>query len=239
MLELENVYLSYQSGKASFDHGVHRVLDDVSLKVYEGETLGIIGRNGVGKTSILRVMAGILAPNSGQVRQRPGTTSSLLTIGLGFKPELSGRDNALLSMMLQGNTRQQALAYLEEIQGFSELGDSFNEPVKTYSTGMRSRLGFSTAMVSHVDILMIDEALAAGDARFRNKAEAAMKERISGKQTVVFVSHVEAQVEKLCDRAILLDRGRVAAEGDTHSVLLEYQSRLANGSGPKGGKTSA
>ncbi|MEP1472116.1 MAG: ABC transporter ATP-binding protein [Halieaceae bacterium] len=223
MLQLDEVYLSYHSSKATFDHGVHRVLDGVSLQLFEGETLGIIGRNGVGKTTMLRVMAGILAPNSGKVSQYPGKTSSLLTIGLGFKPDLSGRDNALLSAMLQGASKRQAKGYLEEIKAFSELGDSFEEPVKTYSSGMRSRLGFTTALISHVDILLIDEALSAGDAQFRGKAEAAMKERISGDQTVVFVSHMEGQVQKLCDRAIWLENGKVAAEGDTAEVLAGYQ----------------
>ena len=235
MLALEDVYLSYHSSKATFDHGVHRVLDGVSLKVYEGETLGIIGRNGVGKSTILRVMAGILAPNSGRVHQAPGKSSSLLTIGLGFKPDLSGRDNAMLSAMLQGATRKKAIGYLEEIKDFSELGDSFEEPVKTYSSGMRSRLGFTTALISHVDILMIDEALSAGDAQFRGKAEAAMKERISGDQTVVFVSHSEGQVEKLCNRAIWLECGKFASEGDTGQVLAGYHQSIgrAKGAPPK------
>ncbi len=228
MLELENVSLSYHSSKANFDHGVHRVLDGVSLQLYEGETLGIIGRNGVGKSTILRLMSGILSPNSGRVWQRPGKTSSLLTIGLGFKADLSGRDNALLSAMLQGASKRRAREYLGEIKEFSELGDSFEEPVKTYSSGMRSRLGFTTALISHVDILLIDEALSAGDAQFKAKAEAAMKERISGEQTVVFVSHSEGQVRKLCSRAIWLEAGQVAAEGDTDEVLAGYQQKLAN-----------
>jgi len=226
MLELEDVYLSYHSSKATFDHGVHRVLDGVSLQLFEGETLGIIGRNGVGKSTILRLMSGILSPNSGRVWQQPGKTSSLLTIGLGFKPDLSGRDNALLSAMLQGASKRRAQGYLQEIKEFSELGDSFEEPVKTYSSGMRSRLGFTTALISHVDILLIDEALSAGDAQFKGKAEAAMKERISGEQTVVFVSHSEGQVQKLCTRAIWLEGGKVAAEGEVASVLEGYRASL-------------
>ena len=135
MLELDRVSLSYHSGKKTFDHGTHHVLDDVSLNLYEGETLGIIGRNGVGKTTMLRLMAGILAPTSGEIRMRPGKTASLLTLGLGFKPDLSGRDNALLAAMLQGSSRKQAESFLDEIQEFSELGDSFEEPVKTIQPG--------------------------------------------------------------------------------------------------------
>jgi len=223
MLALEDVSLSYQSRRKSFDHGSHHVLDRVSLKLYEGETLGIIGRNGVGKSTTLRLMAGILAPTSGKVRQRPGKTSSLLTIGLGFRPDLSGRDNAMLAAMLQGATAKQARGYLEEIKEFSELGDSFEERVKTYSSGMMSRLGFTTALKTHVDILLIDEVLSVGDARFREKAEVAMKSRISGDQTVVFVSHMEAQIREICNRAVCLHEGAILAEGDPTDVLAAYR----------------
>jgi len=223
MLQLEDVSLSYSSRRKSFDHGAHHVLNRVSLQVFEGETLGIIGRNGVGKSTTLRLMAGILAPTSGTVWQRPGKSASLLTIGLGFRPDLSGRDNATLAAMLQGATARQARGFLEEIKEFSELGDSFEEPVKTYSSGMLARLGFTTALKTHVDILLIDEVLSVGDARFREKAEAAMKSRISGDQTVVFVSHMEGQVREVCDRAICLHEGAVLAEGDPAAVLAAYR----------------
>jgi homopolymeric O-antigen transport system ATP-binding protein len=229
MLELDEVSLSFRSKRTSFEHGVHTVLKDVSLKLYEGETLGIIGRNGVGKTTMLRLIAGILAPTSGRVWQREGTSSALLTIGLGFRADLSGRDNALLAGMLQGAPRRQAMSVLDEIKEFSELGDSFEEPVKTYSSGMRSRLGFTTALLTHVDILLIDEVLSVGDAEFRAKAQRAMKERISGDQTVVFVSHNDAQIQDLCDRAIWLDGGSIMAEGDTQEVLQEYKVSINKG----------
>jgi len=226
LLKLDEVSLSYRSKRTSFEHGQHRVLNRVSLELYEGETLGIIGRNGVGKTTMLQLMAGILAPTEGRVWQMPGKSSSLLTLGLGFKPDISGRDNALLAAMLQGSTQQQAKSYLEDIKAFAELGDSFEEPVKTYSAGMRARLGFTTALMTHVDILLVDEVLSVGDAQFRAKAERAMKERIGGEQTVVFVSHMDGQIENLCDRAILLERGAVAAEGDTARVLKAYRETL-------------
>lgn len=226
MLELEGVSLSYHSGKSTFEAGIHHVLNDVSMNLYEGETLGVIGRNGCGKTTILRLMAGILAPSSGEIRRRPDTSAALLSIGLGFKPNLSGRSNAMLSAMLQGSSRREAEAYLEEIKEFSDLGDSFEEPVKTYSSGMRSRLGFTTALMTHVDILLIDEVLAVGDAQFKQKAEAALKERISGKQTVVFVSHSAPQVEAVCDRSIWLNEGKIAAEGETRDVLNAYNEQI-------------
>ena len=222
VLELDHVTLSYRSQRTHFDHGVHNVLDDISLELFEGETLGVIGRNGVGKTTMLQLMAGILAPTSGSVRQDKSKSSSLLTIGLGFRHDLTGRDNALLSAMLQGSTRKQALSFLEDIKEFSELADSFEEPVKTYSTGMRSRLGFTTALMTHVDILLVDEILSVGDAGFRTKASAAMKERLSGEQTVVLVSHSDAEIGALCDRAIWINEGRIAAEGNTELVLSQY-----------------
>ncbi|MCR9107160.1 MAG: ABC transporter ATP-binding protein [Gammaproteobacteria bacterium] len=224
MLELDSVSLSFNTSRDTFDHGVHRVLDEVSMKVYEGDTLGIIGRNGVGKTTMLRIMAGILAPTAGRISIAPGKTASLLSLGLGFKPELSGRDNALLAAMLQGSSRKQAQAFLEEIKEFSELGDSFEEPVKTYSAGMNARLGFTTALMTHVDILLVDEVLSVGDAHFRGKALAAMQDRITGDQTVVFVSHMADQVKTLCSRVIWLDEGKVKQEGDSVEVVDAYQA---------------
>ena len=226
MLELRDVSLSFPSNKGSFDDGVHHILKSVSFKLYENETLGIIGRNGVGKTTTLRVMADILAPTSGEVRIRPGVSTSLLTIGLGHKVELSGRDNAMLSAMLQGASRREAKGYLEDIKAFSELGDSFEEPVKTYSTGMRSRLGFTTALLTHVDVLLIDEVLSVGDAQFKQKAERALKERISGDQTVVFVSHSLHQVQALCDRVLWIDQGKIRAEGEPEEVIDKYSASI-------------
>ncbi len=226
MLELRNVSISFESSKGSFDSGVHHVLKNVSFKLYENETLGIIGRNGVGKTTMLRIMAGILAPTEGEILTRPGKSASLLTLGLGHKVDLSGRDNAMLSAMLQGASKPEALGYLEDIKAFSELGDSFEEPVKTYSAGMKSRLGFTTALLTHVDILLVDEVLSVGDAEFRLKAEGAMKERISGDQTVVFVSHSDAQVKSLCDRVLWIDQGHVCAEGDPEDVIKEYRQSM-------------
>ena len=226
MMELRDVSLSFHSGRKTYDHGQHHALHEVSLKIYEGETLGIIGRNGVGKTTMLRIMAGILAPNSGEVIISPGKNASLLTLGLGFKPELSGRDNALLSAMLQGSSRKEAEAFLGEIKTFSELGDSFELPVKTYSSGMRARLGFTTALMTHVDILLIDEVLSVGDAQFRGKAQAAMQERVTSDQTVVFVSHMAEQVKSLCTRVIWLEQGRIALEGEAEEVVDAYNRQV-------------
>lgn len=223
MLELMDVSHSYVARRENFDHGVHHVLNRVSLQLFRGETLGIIGRNGAGKTTMLRLMAGIFRPTLGEIRRQPGATCAMLSLGLGFQDALSGRDNALLAAMLQGATRRQAQAWLADIREFSELGQSFEEPVKTYSSGMRARLGFTTALMTHVDILLIDEVLSVGDAAFREKALDAMKQRISGEQTVVFVSHAEGQIKQLCNRALWIEGGEIRAEGAPEGVLREYR----------------
>ncbi|GAB5413361.1 MAG: hypothetical protein Cons2KO_09640 [Congregibacter sp.] len=222
MLELDTVSHSYHARRSNFEKGLHRVLDEVSLKLYRGQTLGVLGRNGAGKTTLLRLMAGILAPRSGTISRRPGVSCSLLSLGLGFQLQLTGRDNARLSALLQGASPNEAEAGLETIREFSELGASFDEPVKTYSAGMRARLGFSTALQTRVDVLLIDEVLSVGDQAFRQKAAAAMREHISGEQTVVLVSHAEQQIAQMCDRAIWIEDGRLIADGPTDEVLAAY-----------------
>ena len=157
-----------------------------------------------------------------------------MTLGLGFNRELTGRDNAILSLMLQGASRGEALDRLQAIKEFSELDGFFDRPVRTYSSGMRSRLGFATALESDVDLLLIDETLSVGDKSFNKKAERALLEKMSGSQTVIFVSHNAQQVQRLCQRAIWLEKGSVAAEGDVSQVAYCYTksfSGVANNSG--------
>lgn len=224
LLELVNVSHSYQARRANFERGIHRVLHEVSLNLHCGESLGIIGRNGAGKTTLLSLMAGILAPSRGEVRRKPGVSISLLSLGLGFQPRLTGRDNARLSAMLQGASSKEADACLEPIRDFSELGSSFDEPVVTYSAGMRARLGFATALQTQVDVMLIDEVLSVGDQAFREKAAAAMRERIVSDQTVVLVSHSEQQISRMCDVAAWIQDGELRAYGDVGEVLAKYAS---------------
>lgn len=230
MLELREVSLEFSLRTFPFGHQTHRVLDSVSLSVIESETLGIIGQNGVGKTTTLRIMAGILNATRGEVWRRPGTSAALLTIGLGFKPQLTGRDNAKLAAMLAGATSADAEVHLDEIKAFSELGEYFEEPVKTYSSGMRARLGFSTSLLTQVDIMLIDEVLSVGDAKFSEKAQKAIKRRISGDQTVVFVSHAQSQIQSICDRVIWLKDGKIASEGKPDRVLGDYNTYIQSSS---------
>lgn len=225
LLRLDDVWLSYASTRL-WRRERKRVIEGISLELRRGETLGLLGRNGCGKSTLLRVMAGIIGADSGQIWLADGVSRALLALGLGFRGDLSGRDNAFLSGVLQGNSPDSATAFLDEIKEFSELGTDFDLPVRTYSAGMRSRLAFSSALISHVDILLIDEVLSVGDGHFRKKASEALKKKIKGEQTVVFVSHSAGMVKQLCDRAIWIDAGKERLSGDAETVVDAYQDSL-------------
>ena len=197
----------------------HAVFENISLEVPPGERLGIIGKNGAGKSTLLRLMAKIFAPTSGLVTWAPGATVSLLSLGLGFRPDLTGRENAMLSCLLQGLSKADAKSSLEGIEDFAEIGDFFDQPVKTYSTGMRARLGFATALMNRSDVILIDEVLSVGDESFRLKATGALKDQMTEGRGVVIVSHAEQQIKNLCNKAIWINEGRIAAQGEPASVL--------------------
>ena len=223
LLTVNNVGLTF-NGFGWFNKFRCEALSDVSFDVFPGEVFGVMGRNGCGKSTLLRVLSGVIKPTEGSVQlQRAKLTRALLTLGLGFKPQLSGRDNALLGCMLQGASKREARAMLQSIQEFSELEDFFDQPVKTYSSGMRARLGFATAMTIDVDLLLIDETLSVGDASFNKKAEKAMMQKIGRDQTVIFVSHNSQQVQRLCKRAIWLEAGEVREQGLAKDVAIAYQ----------------
>lgn len=223
ILEARNISLTYRSSNRGFFSGFkHLALKDISFTLMKGETIGILGKNGGGKSTLLRILAGIINPTSGQVLCASTTTRALLTLGLGFMPNISGRENAMYSAMLQGASRKHAKSILNKIEEFAELGEFFDQPVDTYSSGMRARLGFATAMFTNVDILFIDEVLSVGDAHFRKKAEAAMLSKLTGDQTCVFVSHNSDQINEVCSRAIWIDEGIIREEGDTATVAHHY-----------------
>ena len=201
----------------------HVVLSGVSFDLKKGETLGIIGRNGAGKSTLLRVLADILKPNSGAVIRHVQTVS-LLSLNLGLDPNLSGVDNAILSALLLGFQRKEAERVLPEIIEFSELGEAIYEPVRTYSSGMNARLGFSSGIFLQPDVLLIDEVLGVGDVEFQKKSFAALREKIISNQTVVLVSHNAGQVRALCDRVVWIEHGEAIAVGDTEEVLSQYEN---------------
>ena len=221
LLTLENVGMHFDV-RADHEGGRHTVFEGINLTLNEGDRLGIVGRNGAGKSTLLRIMAKIYAPATGTVTWAPGVTVSLLSLGLGFKNDLTGRDNAYLSGLLQGLSKNDAKRSLERIHEFCELGDYFDEPVKTYSSGMRARLGFATALLNNASVLLIDEVLSVGDMDFRDKAAKALQVQLFATRAIVLVSHNDTQVKHVCDQAILLEGGEVAAKGSTEEVITSY-----------------
>ena len=199
----------------------------VSFKLEKGEILGIVGKNGSGKSTMLRAIAGIFAPNGGTIDLH-GNSISLLSIGVGFQKELSGRENILLSGMLLGFSEAEIKENMERIIEFSELGDFIDAPVRTYSSGMYYKLAFSITAILETDIILIDEVLSVGDARFKKKSYAKMKELISNKnRTVVIVSHDMKTVSRLCTKVLWVNDGLVMMMGPTEEVLPEYEKFMA------------
>jgi ABC-type polysaccharide/polyol phosphate transport system ATPase subunit len=198
-------------------------LRNVSFSVAKGETLGVIGRNGSGKSTLLRVIGGIYPPSEGQIEVK-GTVSTLLSTTAGFQPELSGIENIYLNGILIGLKKEEIDRLLESIVTFSELGDFINRPVKTYSSGMYARLGFSIAVNIQRDILLIDEVLGAGDAKFKEKSQQKMTELLTGGETIILVSHNMDAIRKFANKVILLDKGRVTAQGAPEEIISKYLS---------------
>lgn len=197
---------------------------NVSFQVEKGDILGIIGKNGSGKSTMLRAIAGIFSPNSGSIDLH-GNSVSLLSIGVGFQKELSGRENIVLSGMLLGFSEEQIQEKMEEIIKFSELGDFIDKPVRTYSSGMYSKLAFSITAILETDIILIDEVLSVGDSRFKKKSYKKMKQLIMDKErTVAIVSHDMKTIAKLCNKVLWINDGEFVRFGDTQEVLQEYEA---------------
>lgn len=198
-----------------------RALDHVSLHVRPGETVGIVGRNGAGKSSTLRVLAGIVPLHSGRV-EVGGRIVSLLELGAGFGRDFSGRENVELNGALHGLRREEVAARMDEVLAFSELGEFVDAPVKTYSAGMLVRLGFSIAAHLDADVMLIDEVLAVGDEAFQRKCLRRISERIADGVTLVLVSHDPSAIERVCERVVVLDAGRKVFDGTVSDGLLAY-----------------
>ncbi|MBS0439096.1 MAG: ABC transporter ATP-binding protein [Proteobacteria bacterium] len=222
IIELRNVGVAFN---AQLRMGAPQfwALEDVNLVLPRGARMGVVGRNGAGKSTLLRVIAGILAPDRGRVR-REGVSCQLLSLALGFVPYLSGRDNAILSGLMLGLRRREIERRLPAILDFSELGDFFEQPVSSYSTGMFMRLGFSVAMQVEPDVLLIDEVLSVGDTEFQKKSGDALRERIHNGTTVVFVSHMDAPIKQVCDCAVWIEHGRSVMQGPVDEVLAAYHA---------------
>jgi len=194
---------------------------NISLEIKQGEVLGIIGRNGSGKSTLLKMMAGVFPPDSGTISTR-GSVSLLAGVGVGFHKELTGRENAYLYGALMGRTTEQIDELIEEIQDFAELDHHFDRPIRTYSSGMKSRLGISVATAFKPDLLLIDEVLGVGDASFRKKSEERVKEMIAESGTVVMVSHSLGMLKKMCSRIALVNNGEIVFVGDVDEAIKRY-----------------
>jgi lipopolysaccharide transport system ATP-binding protein len=218
---IKNLVLHLPSALRHMRAGARDVLTDFSLEIQRGESIAVLGRNGAGKSTLLALIAGVIRPTSGSLYVG-GRVSPLLELGAGFHPELSGRENVMLNGVLLGLRRAEVAARMAQIVEFSELEDSIDEPVRTYSTGMAARLGFSVAANLDPEILLIDEVLAVGDARFREKCVDKIREFQRRGVTIVFVSHELKHVNELCDRAVVIADTRAAFVGDVPSAIACY-----------------
>ena len=225
VISLRNVAFNFTRKVGFFRREPFAALKDVSFDLYHGDSLGIIGRNGAGKTTLLRLLGGITRPDSGTLINN-GAQTSLLSLQVGFDQQLTGRYNAFLSGMLLGFRKEEIEAKIPEIIAFSELEKFIDQPVHTYSAGMRARLGFSVAISLDPDVLLIDEVLAVGDAEFQKKSLEVMKEKLRSDKTIVLVSHQANTIKQLCNRAVWIEEGITRVEGETESVLTEYEAFL-------------
>ena len=207
-------------------------LRDVSLHVRPGDKLGVIGSNGAGKSTLLRVMAGVLKPNVGTVDDED-MTCAFLSLSAGFDGELTGVSNIIMHGMLMGLTRRQAASRVAAVAEMSGLGEAIHRRVGTYSTGMRGRLCFSTAIDLDPDVLLLDELFSVGDQDFREKSEQIMIERFQKDKAIVYVSHNVNMVKRLCPQAIWLDHGRIRVQGDVDDVIAEYRNARASLNDPR------
>ncbi len=225
IVSMQHVGLRYQRKTSIFDRRKRDfwALRDVSLDLFQGETLGIVGRNGTGKSTLLRIIARILRPTRGTVAFQPHCNATLLSLQVGFLPHLSGRQNAILSGLLLGLSRREIVSKMDEIIAFSELADFIDEPLHTYSSGMRARLGFATAFQVDPDLLLIDEVLGVGDSSFAKKSSDALREKVKSNKTVVLVSHAAPTLVELCNRAVWIEDGKTVLQGETQNVLDAYR----------------
>ena len=217
MLKIEQLTAHYGAAQALFG---------VDLEIARGETVALVGANGAGKSTLLKVVSGVLKPTRGDVTRR-GFVAPILELGTGFDYELTGFENIYLNAMLLGHPRREIDRRTEQIVDFSGLSDFIHSPIRNYSSGMLARLGFSIATAWVPDLLILDEVLAVGDARFIQRCEAKLKEVQAAGTAVLLVTHDMGSVGRYCDRALWLDKGRIRAQGPADEVLASYMSDVA------------
>ena len=216
---IKEYILKMISGKLRFNEFF--ALKDVSFEVHRGEAVALIGKNGSGKSTMLKILAGVMCPTRGSVSVK-GTVAPMIELGAGFDMELTARENIYLNGAILGHDRAFMDQHMQNIIEFSELEEFIDVPLKNFSSGMIARLGFSISTVIQADILIVDEVLAVGDFKFQEKCKKKIEELLSGGTTLLFVSHNEAQVKELCPKAVWLDHGKMMAFGDTHAVYDQY-----------------
>ena len=217
---LKEIFTKAVTGKLKFNEFL--AMDGVTFNVEKGETLGLIGSNGAGKSTTLKVISGILKPTEGQVITR-GNIVPMLELGAGFDLELTGKENIYLNGAILGYTKEYLESKYEEIVDFAEIREFIDMPIRNYSSGMMARLAFSIASVVQPEILIVDEILAVGDVKFQEKSFKRMQELMSGGATVLFVSHDLEKIEEMCDHVIWLDKGKVKQYGSAKEVCKEYK----------------
>ena len=225
-LTIRNSLLSFRPGRMDTFEAIH----PMSFETHEGDVVGIIGKNGSGKSTLLRAVSGIFSPDSGEI-ETYGNTVSLMALGVGFRPDLSGRENIFLSGLLLGYRESQIRERLDEIIEFSELGDFIDMPVRTYSSGMFSKLAFSISAIMEPDLLLIDEVLSVGDAKFKKKSYQKIRTLLSERvKTAMVVSHNMDTLRTLCNRVLWIHEGHLVADGSTDEVIRAYEAdSLQNG----------
>lgn len=222
LMRLDNIGVSYRQRNGFLNHSDYWALKDVSFNIYRGETIGVLGRNGVGKTTLLRLLADIISPDRGVVFRTPGLRAVLLSIQAGFIASLTGRQNILISGITLGLTKKKIESRINQIVEFSGLHDFIDQPVTAYSSGMSARLGFSIAMQVDPDILLVDEVISVGDEDFRKKSSAFIHDRVKANETTILVTHNAQMASTLCTRIIWIDDGYVRMSGDPKEVVNAY-----------------
>ena len=217
---LKEIFTTAVTGKLKFNEFL--ALDDVSFDLEKGKTLGLIGSNGAGKSTTLKLISGILKPTSGSIVTK-GNIVPMLELGAGFDLELTGKENIYLNGAILGYSKQYLESKYDEIVDFAEIREFIDMPIRNYSSGMMARLAFSIASVVQPEILIVDEILAVGDAAFQEKSYKRMKELMSGGATVLFVSHDIEKIEEMCDKVIWLDHGKVVKEGKAKTICKAYK----------------
>ena len=244
-IELRNVSLSFKIGNDKIDNikeyvirtlkrtkekkTIFKATDNVSFKIYKGEKVGIIGFNGAGKSTLLKIISGVYAPDEGEVIVN-GNIAPLLSLGAGFDKNYSGRENIFLNGAILGYDEEFLKSKYDEIIEFAELGEFINLPVKNYSSGMLSKLGFSIATIVEPDILILDEVLGVGDINFRKKSKEKLQSLMESNTTVLLVSHSINEVRNICDKAIWIEKGKVRAVGEVNAICDQYQDEAKNAS---------